>query len=91
MSTINQILKITGKVQGVYYRASAKQKAMNLGVQGYVKNEPDGSVLLEVQGAEAAVNEMVNWCKKGPMLARVKHIDIANQTAKKLVSFDIKK
>ena len=86
----NQI-RVTGKVQGVYFRASAKQKAQNLGVNGYIKNESDGSVMLEVEGDDEAVNYMTNWCKQGPALARVKNIVVKNEAARNFVSFDIKK
>ena len=84
-------IKISGKVQGVYFRASAKQKAINLGVKGFVRNESDGSVLLEVEGDQDAVNSMMNWCKKGPGLARVTNYEISEEVAKNYVSFDIKK
>lgn len=83
-------IKIDGKVQGVYFRASAKQKAMNLGVNGYVKNESDGTVTVEVEGEDEAVSEMINWCKKGPALARVQHVHIETQAAQNFVSFDIR-
>ncbi len=86
----NQIL-ISGKVQGVYFRASAKQQAQNLGVVGYVKNQQDGTVLLEVEGDDDAVGQMVTWCKQGPALARVKDVEVKQELAKNFVSFDIKK
>lgn len=84
-------IRIKGKVQGVYFRASAKQQAQLLGVRGYVKNETDGSVLLEVEGDDDAVNEMVNWCKHGPALARVNDLEIKQEAVRNFVSFDIKK
>ena len=84
-------IRIKGKVQGVYFRASAKQQAQLLGVRGFVKNENDGSVLLEVEGDDAAVNKMVSWCKHGPALARVNDLEIKQEAARNFVSFDIKK
>ncbi len=84
-------IRVTGKVQGVYFRASAKQKAMNLGINGFVKNEPDGSVYLEVEGEDKAIDRMVNWCKKGPGLARVADVAVEQETLRNFVSFDIKK
>ena len=62
-------IEVRGKVQGVYYRASAKEKADALGVTGWCKNEPDGSVLLHIEGEEKAVKNMYNWCKHGPRFA----------------------
>jgi acylphosphatase len=82
---------VSGKVQGVYFRASAKQKALNLGVNGFVRNESDGTVLLEIEGEQAAVTSMVNWCKHGPGLARISNYEITDEVAKNYVSFDIKK
>lgn len=84
-------IRVEGKVQGVYYRASAKQQAMNLGIKGFVKNEADGSVYLEVEGEEDALDKMVNWCKKGPGLARVSNVAIEKDALRNFVSFDIKK
>lgn len=84
-------IRVKGRVQGVYYRVSAKQMAMNLGIKGYVKNEPDGSVRLAIEGESTAVAQMINWCKKGPGLARVRDIHISTDTPKNYVSFDIKK
>ena len=84
-------IRIKGKVQGVYFRASAKQQAQLLGVRGFVKNENDGSVLLEVEGDDAAVNKMVSRCKHGPALARVNDLEIKQEAARNFVSFDIKK
>lgn len=84
-------IRIKGKVQGVYFRASAKQQAQLLGVRGFVKNENDGSVLLEVEGDDAAVKKMVSWCKHGPALARVNDLEIKQEAARNFVSFDIKK
>ena len=67
-------LSVTGKVQGVFYRASAQRMANALGVHGWVKNEIDGSVSMEVEGPEDKVSEMVEWCRKGPTHARVKDV-----------------
>jgi acylphosphatase len=62
-----------------------------LGVNGYIKNEADGSVYLEVEGEPDAVTEMVTWCQNGPGLARVNHIEVAEQTPRNFVNFEIKK
>lgn len=78
-------------MQGVYFRVSAKQKALNLGVCGFVQNEADGTVSVEVEGEPNAVEQMVSWCKKGPGLARVKAVEVTELPARNFVSFDIKK
>jgi acylphosphatase len=84
-------ISVSGRVQGVYFRVSAKQKALNLGVRGFVQNESDGTVSVEVEGEPNAVEQMVSWCKKGPGLARVKTIEVIELPARNFVSFDIKK
>ena len=78
-------------MQGVYFRVSAKQKALNLGVRGFVQNDSDGTVSVEVEGEPNAVEQMVSWCKKGPGLARVKAIEVTELPVRNFVSFDIKK
>lgn len=84
-------VRVEGKVQGVYFRVSAKQKAMNLGVRGYVKNEPDGSVSFEIEGEDEAVASMVQWCRKGPALARVSHLEVDENVKRNFIDFEIKK
>lgn len=62
---------VSGKVQGVFYRASTKSKALELGVTGWVRNLPDGKVCIEAEGSEDQLNEFVKWCATGPEWARV--------------------
>jgi len=62
---------IAGRVQGVFFRASTGEKADELGLTGWVKNAQDGNVEAVFEGDEAAVNEMLAWCRKGPPLAHV--------------------
>ena len=64
-----------GRVQGVGFRASAAHQARRLGVAGWVRNLPDGSVELEVRGAPAAVEALVDWVAQGPRGARVTGVD----------------
>lgn len=56
---------VTGVVQGVYYRAHARDKALRLGVTGWVRNLPDGAVEAVLEGNEPAVRAMLDWCKRG--------------------------
>jgi len=62
---------VSGKVQGVWYRASAQRQAQRLGVTGIARNLPDGSVEVIACGDEAAVMALVDWCRRGPERARV--------------------
>jgi acylphosphatase len=68
---LHYALRITGKVQGVFYRASARAEAERLGLSGFVRNEPDGSVYAEAEGAQEALERFVEWCRRGPPHARV--------------------
>lgn len=68
-------VRVTGRVQGVYYRASTCTEARRLGVSGWVRNTSDGAVEIEVQGAPDAVAELVAWCHKGPPAARVERVE----------------
>ena len=65
------IARITGRVQGVNYRASAAREARGRGLAGWVRNEPDGSVLLDIEGDPAAITAFLDWCAAGPPAARV--------------------
>ena len=65
---------VYGRVQGVNYRYSAKNKAQSLGISGFAKNMPDGSVYLEVEGNEDALDAFIEWCGHGPLMASVSKI-----------------
>lgn len=67
-------LKIKGKVQGVWYRKSTMEEAIRLGLTGFVQNESDGSVYAEAEGPQEILDELVNWCKRGPILANVTEV-----------------
>jgi len=67
---------ISGRVQGVWYRASTKQKAEELRLTGWVKNTVDGNVEAVFEGDESTVHKMITWCRVGPPLARVADVKI---------------
>ena len=67
-------IKVSGKVQEVWFRASTKRKADEIGLSGVVKNEKDGTVYITVTGSENALESFVSWCSEGPELARVKEV-----------------
>jgi acylphosphatase len=64
-------LTIKGKVQGVFYRATAKDIADLIGVKGWVKNLPDNNVEIAATASEEILQKFINWCKQGPPKARV--------------------
>ena len=67
---------VTGRVQGVSFRMYAEEEARRLGVAGWVRNEPDGSVAAHLEGEPGAVDAMVAWCRTGPSYARVHGVDV---------------
>ena len=67
-------LTIRGRVQGVWFRGSAQEQARRLGVVGWARNRPDGSVEIVAQGAARALEAFVEWCGRGPTGARVDSI-----------------
>ena len=69
-------LVIEGTVQGVFYRASARDKADSLGLTGYVMNLPDGSVEAVAEGKTDSIDEFIAWCRTGPPNARVSDVKI---------------
>lgn len=69
-------LSIKGRVQGVFYRQSARETARSFGLGGWVRNMPDGTVQAEIVGPPEAVERMIEWCRKGPPSARVESVDV---------------
>ncbi|MGZ4199172.1 MAG: acylphosphatase [Thermoleophilia bacterium] len=64
----------SGRVQGVYFRAATRQVGDRLGLQGWVRNRGDGAVEGHLQGDEAAVEAMLDWCRQGPPSAEVERL-----------------
>ena len=79
MSMVRVELNIRGRVQGVFFRQSTKQTAVRLGVTGWVRNNPDGSVQAVFEGEKDAVAEAITWCHQGPPAADVTAVDIDRQ------------
>jgi len=73
---MNRQIKVRGKVQGVFFRKHTQQKALELGLKGWVRNEQDGSVVLEIEGEIHALIAMQSWLKMGPPLAQVESLEI---------------
>lgn len=81
---------VVGKVQNVGFRYYTKKKAFELNINGFVKNELDGSVYIEAVGEEAKLDEFILWCHSGPQWARVSNVRIQNIPLFETVSFVIK-
>jgi len=74
MPTVHLLIK--GKVQGVFYRATAKDVAKELGLTGWVKNTKEGHVEALASGSNEQLQQFISWCKKGPAKAIVTDVEI---------------
>ncbi|WP_354359418.1 acylphosphatase [Pedobacter sp. UYP30] len=84
-------ITVTGKVQGVFFRASTKAVANQMGINGFVRNEKDGSVYIEAEGEIFMVDELVTWCKEGPDGAKVEEVGVIEGELKNHKGFEILK
>lgn len=85
-------LRIRGRVQGVYYRASTREEALRLGVRGWVRNLADGGVEVLCEGPRAGVDALCAWCGRGPAGARVDVVEVAWEAGgEALVGFEIRR
>jgi acylphosphatase len=76
MARVRAHVWISGRVQGVFFRAHTKELADELGLTGWVRNLPDGRVEAVFEGEEDAVKEAIEWCKRGPPLASVEKVEV---------------
>lgn len=83
-------IHVTGKVQGVFYRASAQAKAKELGLNGWVRNEADGSVLIEAEGQDQKLEKLVSWCQQGPGAAQVEGVHTEEIIPEGVNSFEVR-
>ena len=77
---VRRTVVVHGRVQGVAFRHYTCRRALELGVTGWVRNLPDGSVEGLFEGDEAAVEALVEWCRSGPPAARVDRLDVRDDT-----------
>lgn len=89
METISII--VIGLVQGVYFRQSTKEKALELGISGMVKNLPDGNVHIRATGTADQLEQLVQWCKQGPPHAKVKEVKVENEDMQVFMGFVIQR
>lgn len=81
---------VQGRVQGVFYRANTQKVAQGLGLAGWVKNCPGGSVEIHAEGDKAKLEELIAWCHEGPALASVSDIDLTWMPAEGHRTFEIR-
>lgn len=83
-------IRISGRVQGVFFRAWAQDQARELGVKGWVRNASDGSVEAHAEGDEAAIKALIDRLHQGPPSARVENVDVEEVVADGLDRFEVR-
>lgn len=87
MATAHLLIK--GKVQGVFYRASAKDAALKNGITGWIKNNKEGDVEAMITGTDAQLEKFTDWCRRGPPKAIVDEVIITPKVQMNFNGFDI--
>jgi acylphosphatase len=87
MKHVNIVVK--GRVQGVFFRKSAQEKAYELRISGYVFNEPNGSVYIEAEGMDEDLEEFIQWCHEGPDGAEITDVKVNKGVFKNYEDFEI--
>jgi acylphosphatase len=84
-------ITVTGKVQGVFFRASTKKIADILGVKGFVKNQENGDVYIEAEGPDELLTKFIQWCHHGPDAAEVKYVSVNEGEAENFETFEVRR
>jgi acylphosphatase len=77
MSEARARIVVRGRVQGVFFRAETRDRARSLGLSGWVRNVPDGSVEAVFEGGRDRIESILEWCRSGPGFAEVEDMDVA--------------
>ncbi len=88
--SVRKRVKVHGRVQGVFFRDSARREAERAGVTGWVRNRSDGTVEAVLEGDEDAVAQIVEWMRKGPGHARVERVDVEDEEPEGLAGFEVR-
>lgn len=87
MPTVHLIIK--GKVQGVFYRACAREEAEKLGITGWIKNTGEGNVEAMINGNQGDIDRYISWCWKGPSRARVENVEVIKVEDREFQEFKV--
>ncbi len=83
-------VRFYGRVQGVFFRANTERKAIEMGINGYVRNLPDGSVEAVFEGDEIKVKKVIDWCSTKIRAARVTDVDVKYENVEDFNDFEIR-
>lgn len=89
METKHINIRITGKVQGVSFRATTKAVADQMGIRGMIRNEKDGTLYMEAEGDDTLLEVFVEWCNEGPDRAKIEHVEVTSGELKNYQNFEI--
>jgi acylphosphatase len=81
---------VSGRVQGVFFRDTARRRAESAGVAGWITNRPDGAVEAVFEGEPAAVEELVEFCRRGPSRAEVASVEVQEEAPQGLSGFEVR-
>jgi acylphosphatase len=84
-------LLISGKVQGVFFRETARKLAEKLNIKGWIENRADEKVEAMITGEEKDVNDFIKWCKTGPERAAVKEVMVSKQPETTFGNFEVRR
>jgi acylphosphatase len=91
MELVRRKIVVHGRVQGVWFRESARQRAEHLGVAGWVRNRRDGAVEAELEGDVESVEVLVSWFRHGPPGAHVERVELEELTPTGAVGFEVRR
>jgi acylphosphatase len=84
-------LVVQGRVQGVWFRAGTQERALQLGLCGWAKNCPDGTVEIHAEGNKETLEQFIRWCRKGTPAAEVTHLNVEWVAPQQLNTFEIRR
>lgn len=90
MTKIAKRIRVTGRVQGVFFRAWTRDEAQTLGIDGWVRNCSDGSVEAQLEGDQEAIEELVDLMREGPPGARVEGVEVEESDPEGLSGFEVR-
>jgi acylphosphatase len=90
MTATRKRVVVSGRVQGVFFRDTARRRAEAAGVAGWVRNTPDGTVEAVFEGDPEAVEQLVDFSRRGPSQAEVVSVDITEEEPEGLVGFEVR-
>jgi acylphosphatase len=87
---VRRHVTVSGEVQGVFFRETARRKATEAGVAGWITNRSDGRVEAVFEGPSEAVDELVEFCREGPTAATVENVEVETEEPESLSGFDVR-